>query len=304
MGGWTTRDIPGLDGRRAIVTGANSGIGHHTALWLARRGASVVLACRSAERGRAAVDRIRAAAPDADVVLGPLDLADLSSVRAFAARHGDAPLDLLVNNAGVMALPRGTTADGFETQFGTNHLGHFALTGLLLPALRAAPSARVVTLTSGFAWTGRLRFDDLQGERGYGKWAAYAQSKLANLVFAKELDRRVPGLTSVAAHPGYAATNLQQAGPRMRGSTLMEKANGVANVLVAQSAATGALPPLYAATAPDVQGGACYGPRLFQYRGAPVKVVTPPRADRPGQGERLWRISEELTSVTYASAPA
>ncbi|MFI0486114.1 oxidoreductase [Actinomadura sp. 9N215] len=304
MGGWTARDIPDLDGRRAIVTGANSGIGYHTALRLAQHGASVVLACRDAERAQAAADRIRAAAPDADVAVGRLDLADLSSVRTFAARHGGAPLDILVNNAGVMALPRRTTADGFEMQFGTNHLGHFALTGLLLPALRDAPSARVVTLTSGFAWAGRLRFDDLQGERRYRKWAAYGQSKLANLIFARELDRRVPELTSVAAHPGYAATNLQQTGPRMQGSTVMEKAAGVGNALIGQSAAAGALPSLYAATAPDVQGCACYAPRLLQYRGAPAKAVTPPHADRPGQSERLWRISEDLTSVAYAPAPA
>lgn len=308
MGGWTARDIPGLRGRRAIVTGANSGIGYHTALQLARHGASVVLACRSAGRGRAAYDRMKAAAPDADLVLGSLDLADLSSVRTFADRHGGAPLDLLVNNAGVMALPRRSTADGFETQFGTNHLGHFALTGLLLDALRSAASAggpvRVVTLTSGFAWTGRLRFDDLQGERRYRKWSAYSQAKLANLVFAKELDRRVPELTSVAAHPGYAATNLQQTGPKMQGSSFTERAIGLSNALMAQSAAAGALPSLYAATSPDVEGGACYGPRLLQYRGTPVKVAAPPQADRPGLGKRLWDVSETLTGIAYAPTPA
>ncbi|MFB4309034.1 oxidoreductase [Actinomadura sp. GTD37] len=302
MRGWTADDIPGLSGRRAIVTGANSGIGYHTALQLARHGASVVLACRSAERGQAAFDRMRKAAPGADIALGALDLADLSSVRTFAARHGDGPLDVLVNNAGVMALPRRSTADGFEMQFGTNHLGHFALTGLLAPALRAA-SARVVTVTSGFAWSGRLDFDDLQGERRYRKWSAYAQAKLANLVFAKELDRRVPELTSVAAHPGFAATNLQQAGPKMQGNTFMDRAAGIGNALMAQSAAAGALPSLYAATA-DVEGGACYGPRLLQYRGAPVKVATPPQAGRPGLGERLWDVSETLTGVTFAPAPA
>ncbi|TYK45910.1 oxidoreductase [Actinomadura decatromicini] len=308
MGGWTVRDIPGLRGRRAVVTGANSGIGYHTALQLARHGASVVLACRSAERGQAAFDRMRAAAPDADLVLGSLDLADLASVRTFADRHGGEPLDILVNNAGVMALPRRSTADGFEMQFGTNHLGHFALTGLLLDALRSAASlrgpARVVTVTSAFAWTGRLSFDDLQGERRYRKWSAYSQAKLANLIFAKELDRRVRELTSVAAHPGYAATNLQQAGPRMQGSSLMEKATGLGNALMAQSAAEGALPSLYAATSPDVEGGACYGPRLLQYRGSPAKVVTPPQADRAGLGERLWDVSEALTGVAYAPAPA
>ncbi|TDC56107.1 SDR family NAD(P)-dependent oxidoreductase [Actinomadura sp. KC345] len=302
MRGWTTGNIPDLHGRRAIVTGANSGIGYHTALQLARRGASVVLACRSAERGQAAFDRVRAAAPDADLVLGSLDLADLSSVRTFAERHGDAALDILVNNAGVMAIPSRRTADGFEMQFGTNHLGHFALTGLLLPALRSTPSARVVTVTSGFAWSGRLNFDDLQSERGYRKWSAYAQAKLANLLFAKELDRRFPEPTSVAAHPGYAATNLQQTGPRMQGSTLLEKAAGMGNAVVAQSAAAGALPSLYAATAPDVHGGACYGPRLLQYRGAPTEVVTPPQANKPEQAERLWEVSETLTGVTYAAA--
>ncbi|XRQ13620.1 oxidoreductase [Actinomadura welshii] len=304
MRGWTVRDIPDLRGRRAIVTGANSGIGYHTALQLARRGASVVLACRSAERGQAAFDRVRAAAPDADLALGSLDLADLSSVREFAARHGDAALDILVNNAGVMAIPRRTTAEGFEMQFGTNHLGHFALTGLLLPALRSAASPRVVTVTSGFAWSGRFDFDDLQGERRYRKWTAYSQSKLANLVFAKELDRRVAEVTSVAAHPGYAATNLQQTGPRMQGSTLMERAAGIGNALVAQSAAAGALPSLYAATAPDVHGGACYGPRLLQYRGAPTEVVTPPRANKPEHAERLWDVSETLTGVAYTAASA
>src|SRR5690606_9485870 len=302
MRGWTTRDIPDLRGRRAIVTGANSGLGYHTALQLARRGAAVVLASRSAERSRTALDRIRTAAPGADVELGTLDLADLASVRAFAARYGEEPLDLLVNNAGVMAIAHRTTADGFEMQFGTNHLGHFALTGLLLPALRSAPSPRVVTLTSAFAWSGRIDFDDLQSERRYRKWAAYAQSKLANLVFAKELDRRIAEVTSVAAHPGYAATNLQQTGPRMQGSRLLEKIVGIGNAVVAQSAAAGALPSLYAATAPDVHGGACYGPRLLQYRGAPTEVVTPPQANRAGQAERLWDVSETLTGVAYAAA--
>jgi NAD(P)-dependent dehydrogenase (short-subunit alcohol dehydrogenase family) len=304
MSGWTAADIPDLQGRRAIVTGANSGIGYHTALQLARHGAAVVLACRSAERGQAAFDRIRAAAPGADLTLGVLDLADLASVRAFAARHGDAPLDVLVNNAGVMALPRRTTADGFEMQFGTNHLGHFALTGLLLPALRAAASARVVTVTSAVAWSGRFRFDDLQGERRYSKWGAYGQAKLANLVFARELDRRVPEITSVASHPGYAATNLQEAGPKMAGNGAMQKAMVLTNTVVAQPAAAGALPSLYAATAPDVEGGACYGPRLLQFRGSPAKVVTPPQAAKPGLGDRLWRISESLTGVTYTPAPA
>ncbi|RFU41808.1 SDR family NAD(P)-dependent oxidoreductase [Actinomadura logoneensis] len=299
MGGWTAADIPRLQGRRAVVTGANSGLGHHTALQLARRGAAVTLACRSAERGQAAFDRIRAAVPDADLALLPLDLADLASVRAFARRWADEPLDILVNNAGVMALPKRTTADGFEMQFGTNHLGHFALTGLLLPALRAAPAPRVVTVTSGIAWTGRIRFDDLQSERSYHPWLAYGQSKLANLLFTKELARRVPDVTSVAAHPGYASTNLQAAGPRMAGHRLRERLAELANVVVAQSAATGALPTLYAAVVPDVTPGACYGPRLLQYRGTPGKVVTPPQAASIDTARRLWQESEKLTGIAY-----
>jgi NAD(P)-dependent dehydrogenase (short-subunit alcohol dehydrogenase family) len=301
--GWTADDIPTLTGRRAIVTGANSGIGYHTALELARRGATVVLACRSAERGRAALDRIRAELPEASVALGSLDLSSLESVRAFAADQGG-PLDILVNNAGVMALPWQTTADGFEMQFGTNHLGHFALTGLLLPALLQGVSEgrdpRVVTVTSMAAWGGHIRFDDLQGERSYHRWPAYCQAKLANLLFAKELDRRVGGLTSVAAHPGYASTNLQQAAPRELGSKLRDKGYGVANALFGQSAAAGALPTLYGATAPQVRGGECYGPRgPFQQRGLPTKVRTTSQAGKPELARKLWEVSEDLTGVTY-----
>ncbi|MCP2336241.1 oxidoreductase [Actinomadura rupiterrae] len=299
MGGWTAADIPDLHGKSTVVTGANSGLGYHTALQLARHGASVTLACRSTERGRTALDRIRAAVPDADLALAPLDLADLASVREFARRWADDPLDILVNNAGVMALPKRTTAEGHEMQFGTNHLGHFALTGLLLPALRGAPAPRVVTVTSAFAWSGRIRFDDLQGEGGYRPWLAYAQSKLANLLFTKELARRVPDVTSVAAHPGFASTNLQAAGPRMAGRALAERVATLGNAVLAQSGAMGALPSLYAAVVPDVESGACYGPRFFQYRGTPTKVTTPPQAANLQTARRLWEESEKLTGVTY-----
>ncbi|MCO5993378.1 oxidoreductase [Actinoallomurus rhizosphaericola] len=301
MAKWTTDDIPDLTGTRVIVTGANSGIGLRTVLELARHGATVVLACRSAERGRAALDRVRAAVPDCDIALGSLDLADLGSVRAFAEEQGEHGLDLLINNAGVMAPPHRTTADGFELQFGTNHLGHFALTGLLLPALLDRPGARVVTVTSMMHRLGRLDFDDLDGERRYRKWAAYCRSKLANLVFAKELDRRAGGrLVSVAAHPGYAATNLQQAGPRMAGSRIGELVQGLGTAILAQSDAAGAQPTLYAATAAGVRGGQCYGPRgPGQSRGAPRRVPTLRAADDPGLGRRLWEISEERTGVTY-----
>ncbi|MCW2885133.1 MAG: hypothetical protein QOE54_3233 [Streptosporangiaceae bacterium] len=297
--GWTAADIPDLTGRRAIVTGANSGIGYHTALELARHGADVVLACRSAERGGAALGRIRAELPQASVTLGSLDLASLDSVRAFSAGQ-ESPLDILVNNAGVMALPRRTTAEGFEMQFGTNHLGHFALTGLLLPALQGGRNPRVVTVTSMAAWGGHIRFDDLQGEWRYRRWPAYCQAKLANLLFAKELDRRVDGLTSVAAHPGYATTNLQQTAPRELGSKFREKGYGLSNALLGQSAAAGALPTLYGATAPRVRGGETYGPRgLFQQRGLPTRVRTNPRADRPELARKLWEVSEDLTGVAY-----
>jgi NAD(P)-dependent dehydrogenase (short-subunit alcohol dehydrogenase family) len=295
MAKWTTDDIPDLAGKRAIVTGANSGLGLRTSLELARHGATVVLACRSAERGEQAVAAIRRAVPDADIVLGSLDLADLASVRAFAESHPE-PLDVLVNNAGVMALPRRTTADGFEMQFGTNHLGHFALTGLLLPALLDRPGARVVTVTSVMHWLGRADFDD---DRAYHKWAAYCRSKLANLVFAKELDRRAP-FVSVASHPGYASTNLQQTGPRMGGHRARAALFGLANTVFGQSDAAGAWPSLYAATAPEVEGGQCYGPRgPGQSRGAPRRVPTLPRAADPELGRRLWELSEERTGVSY-----
>ncbi|MBA9004687.1 oxidoreductase [Thermomonospora cellulosilytica] len=305
MGGWRAGDIPDLTGRRAIVTGANSGLGYRTALELARHGAAVVLACRSAERGEAALARLKAEVPDATAVLGSLDLADLSSVRAFADGQAGRPLDILVNNAGVMAVPRRTTADGFEMQFGTNHLGHYALTGLLLPALLAAPSPRVVTVSSMLARPGRIDFDDLHGERRYHRWRAYSQSKLANLLFAGELHRRASGaLASMAAHPGYAATNLQLAGPRMSGDRLGERFAALGNRIFAQPDSIGALPTLYAATAPEARSGAYYGPRgPFQQRGLPTEVRTPPAANDPETARRLWEISETLTGVTYTFPP-
>jgi NAD(P)-dependent dehydrogenase (short-subunit alcohol dehydrogenase family) len=300
MAKWTAADIPDLTGKRAIVTGANSGIGLRTALELARHGAQVVLGCRSAERGEQALARIRSEVPDGDLILASLDLADLASIRAFADEHGAAELDLLANNAGVMALPRRTTADGFEMQFGTNHLGHFALTGLLLPALTARPGARVVTVTSMAHWAGRIRFENLAGDRHYQRWIAYSQSKLANLVFAKQLDLRAEGIVSVAAHPGYAATNLQQAGARMDGSRLREAFYGMVNVAVGQSDAAGALPSLLSLTTPSVLGGQCYGPDgPGQTHGAPQLVRTARHAEDPELGRRLWDVSEELTGVHY-----
>jgi NAD(P)-dependent dehydrogenase (short-subunit alcohol dehydrogenase family) len=305
---WTARDIPDQRGRLAVVTGANSGLGLVTARELARAGATVVLGCRNLSKGEQALAAIRQAAPAADVSLESLDLAALSSVREFAARVGAAHprVDLLVNNAGLMAPPRGTTADGFETQFGTNHLGHFALTGLLLGALLAAPAPRVVTVSSVAHRMGTIKFDDLQRERRYNNWLAYGQSKLANLMFCFELQRRASAagtsLTSLAAHPGYADTNLQFAGP----VKFYERPLMVVGKLFAQSAEMGALPTLYAATTPELPGGSFVGPDgPAESRGYPHVVTAAGKAYGENAGRRLWNVSEDLTGVHYEfTAPA
>ncbi|HEU5149634.1 MAG TPA: oxidoreductase [Iamia sp.] len=303
---WTAEDIPAQEGRTIVVTGATSGLGLESALALARAGARVLMAGRNpekAERARADVAAV-ATGPEPEVVA--LDLADLASVRDAAAAIAErAPrLDVLMNNAGVMALPRATTADGFEMQLGTNHLGHFALTGLLLPSLLAADAGRVVTTSSSAHTPGRMRWDDLQGERRYQRWLAYAQSKLANLLFAYELDRRAraakTALASVAAHPGYASTHLQAAGPEMSGSKVGVRVMDIANRIAAQPAADGALPQLYAASMADVRGGEYFGPtRLFGMRGAPIRVESTKRSHSREDAARLWEVSEELTGVTY-----
>jgi NAD(P)-dependent dehydrogenase (short-subunit alcohol dehydrogenase family) len=300
---WTAADIPDLTGRVAVVTGANSGLGAITARELARKGAKVIAACRNTAKAEQAVAGIRQAAPGADVTVSALDLSDLASVRDFVDRTAAAhsKLDLLVNNAGVMAPPRRTTKDGFESQFGTNHLGHFALTGLLLERLLTAPAPRVVTLSSGAHRIGKITFDNLQRERGYNNWTAYGQSKLANLLFAFELQKRATAagspLRSMAAHPGYAATNLQFAGPsRFYETALM----AVANKVIAQSAEMGALPTLYAATVPDLPGGSFVGPDgLAEQRGYPRVVGAAGRAYDEGTWRRLWEVSEELTGVRF-----
>jgi len=292
---WTAQDIPQQDGRTFVITGANSGIGLEAARALGAAGAHVVVACRDTSKGEHAVAEL-----DGDFDVRRLDLADLSSVHAFAdALDGD--VDVLVNNAGVMAVPRAKTADGFEMQLGTNHLGHFALTGVLLPRIRD----RVVTISSQAHRTGRINFGDLQSERHYQRWIAYGQSKLANLLFMMELQRRLDAagapLRSVAAHPGYSATNLQ-----FHTQSIQDQLMGVANKLIAQSAAMGALPTLYAATA-DVPGAAYIGPDgLFEQRGHPQLVDMSGAAKNAANARRLWELSEELTGVSYAlpdSAP-
>lgn len=304
---WTADDLPDLMGRVAIVTGANSGIGLQTARQLAAHGADVTLAVRSLARGAEAVAAIQGWAPGARVAAERLDLADLRSVRAFAdswAQAHPGGLDLLINNAGIMATPHRRTPDGFEAQFGTNHLGHFALTGLLLPALVARPRSRVVTVSSAAHRMGRMRFDDLMGERRYQSWAAYGQSKLANLLFTRELQRRLDrngiATLAVAAHPGWAATNLQSAASRGVSTRWQRPFADAANRLFGQSAEMGALPTLFAATAPGLPGDSYVGPDGFlEQHGHPRLVARTSAARSDADARRLWQASEELTGVRY-----
>ncbi|MEV8638578.1 oxidoreductase [Streptosporangium sp. NPDC051023] len=284
---WTSADIPNLAGRTALVTGASGGIGLPTALRLAERGAKVIMTARDPAKGEAALGTVRAAVPDGRVELRHLDLADLGSVRAFADAF-DEPLDLLVNNAGIGMIPRRTTADGFEMQFGTNHLGHFALTGLLLPHLLATPEARVVTVSSDAHRVGRIDFDDLEFERGYRRFTAYGRSKLANLLFTLELQRLAgKRLLSLAAHPGATATDIMRPG-------VLTKPVGALMRLALQPPEKGAVPSLYAATAPGVTGGLYVGPG--------PKTLTP-SADALDEAlaRRLWETSEELTGVRFTA---
>jgi NAD(P)-dependent dehydrogenase (short-subunit alcohol dehydrogenase family) len=297
---WTADQIPDQTGRTAVVTGANSGLGLVTARELARAGASVVLACRNVRKGEEAAAEIGAAVPGARLEVAELDLSSLASVRRFAGALEVDELALLINNAGIMMTPHEETADGFELQFGTNHLGHFALTGLLLERLGRAEGARVVTLSSLEHKSGHIHFDDLQLVHGYAPRKAYQQSKLANAIFGLELDRRLRAagspVVSVLAHPGYSATNLQSTGP----TGLMKAFLAVGNRVLAQNAEQGALPTLYAATAQDVEGGEYYGPNGFQeMRGRPTKVNVIAEGTDPANGRKLWEVSEKLTGVKY-----
>ena len=307
---WVAADMPSQRGRTALVTGANTGIGFHEARELARRGAHVLLASRNADRGRAARTAILRELPAASVELVQLDLADLDSVRDLAdqllGRAGG--LDLLINNAGVMAVPhRQITVQGFELQFGTNHLGHFALTGRLLPALLRRPGSRVVTVSSLNHRLGSIRLDDLQAEHGYSPWRAYNQSKLANALFTLELDRRLRALAadtvSVGAHPGYSRTELQYRGPRLGGSGISARALGLITRFTGQPAARGALPVLRAATDPQAEGGDYYGPGgPGEARGFPRKVRYAKTAHNEQLADRLWQASEALSGVTFPAA--
>jgi len=308
MSNWTADDVPDLSGKTVVVTGANSGLGFEATAVFARKGARVVMACRSTDRGAAAADEVRERVPDADLDVRSCDLADLSAVESFASgvREAYDDLHVLCNNAGVMAVPRSETADGFEMQLGVNHLGHFALTGHLSDRLVATEGeTRVVTHSSGLHEQGEVNFDDLHSEESYGKWEAYGQSKLANLFFAYELQRRlenagVDDTLSVACHPGYADTNLQARGPEMEGSTLKLYAMKAANAVLAQPAERGALPLLYAATAPGVAGGDYIGPGgLFDMRGYPEKQRSNDTSYDERRAERLWAVSEAATGVEF-----
>jgi NAD(P)-dependent dehydrogenase (short-subunit alcohol dehydrogenase family) len=296
---WTFDDVPDLTGRTAVVTGANSGIGFETARMLAQRGARVVLACRDPARGEAAAQRVRAMDPPGSATFAPLDLADLDSVAAFAgALLADAGgLDLLVNNAGVMVPPLGRTRQGFELQFGINHLGHFALTGRLLPKLARTRGARIVVVSSQAQSSGRIDLGDLNWERRrYAPGAAYGQSKLANMMFALELHRRAAGsgLRVLAAHPGWTATDLgRTAGAAAR----------FAGRLVGTKPSDGALPTVRAATDPAAESGSYWGPaRLHGMRGPPVRATVSARAKDTTTATRLWDQSERLTGVRFAFA--
>ena len=299
MAPWSVEDIPDQTGRTALVTGANSGLGLHTTIALAKRGARVLMACRNPDKADEALARVTGSVTGAKVELLPLDLASLDSVRAAAADVAGRTdrLELLVDNAGVMAIPRAQTADGFEMQLGTNHLGHFALTGLVLPLLLAGSDPRVVVVASDAHKIGRMRFDDLMGEKSYGRWSAYGQSKLANLLFTRELHRRAEGrLMAVAAHPGYAATNLQS----NYGNPVVDLFMKIGNRVLAQSDEAGAWPQLYAATMPDVRSGEYFGPSgMFGLRGAPHRDTPTRAASDDEAARRLWEVSEELTGVTY-----
>ncbi|MCH7481140.1 MAG: SDR family NAD(P)-dependent oxidoreductase [Chloroflexi bacterium] len=293
---WTALDIPDQSGKVVIITGANSGIGYEAAGALAKKGATVVMACRNLEKGEAAAKAIIDEGPTGQVVLLHLDLADLSSVRRFADEFSAEydRLDVLVNNGGIMAVPKGKTVDGFEMQIGTNHLGHYALTGLLIEMLKTTQNARVVTVSSYAHNMGKINFDDLSSEKSYQRWSAYGRSKLANVLFGYELQRRLAANghppISLVVHPGYAATNLQ------RNTGLFS----FANHFFAQSQEMGALPTLYAATSADIQGGEYIGPDgLMGQRGYPQVARSSRASHNELVAKRLWEVSEELTGVQF-----
>ncbi len=306
MSNWTVNDIPDLYGRVALVTGANSGLGLETTRALAAHGAHVIMAARNLDKGRRAEAEIKLTVPGASLELVSLDLASLASVRALAASVSQTHdrLDLLFNNAGIMAIPWQETQDGFEMQLGTNHLGHFALTGLLLPRLVATPGSRVVTTTSMARSAGRINFDDLQRQHSYGRWEAYGQSKRANILFAFELQTRLTAAgastISVATHPGGSSTNLQGTSVTLSNTRIESFFYATLWPLMSQSALMGALPQLYAGTDSHIYGGELVGPGGFaMMRGYPKIDRNARKEYDRSTAARLWEVSEELTGVTY-----
>lgn len=304
-GNWTTADMPSLKNKLALVTGATGGLGYETALELARAGAEVIVTGRNGKKGQVAIERLQREVPSAKVRFDAIDLASLVSIESASARllADGRPLDILVNNAGVMMLPkRETTADHFERQFGTNYLGHFALTARLLPLLRKSAAPRVVNLSSIAHRRGKIDFDNLQGERVYKPWPVYEQSKLAMLMFALELQRRSDAngwnLMSNAAHPGFARTDLVTNGPGNGG--IVGFGSKVISAFFSHSAAAGALPTLLAATSPNAQPAGYYGPLGFsELKGAPGPARIYPQATDAVVAAKLWNVSIKLTGVTW-----
>lgn len=300
-----------LSSKTFVITGANTGIGFEAAKLLAKARGRVYLGCRDPNRGERARAAIVKDAPSSQVEVFSLDLANLGAVRTAAASLLErlSSIDVVINNAGVMALPRRLTADGFEMQFGTNHLGHFAFTGLLLPAVLRAPAGRVVTVSSSLHVRGRVDFDDLNGERRYNEWTAYAQSKLCNLFFAYELERRLrqagSRAISLACHPGYAATELQERGPQMTGSKFGAAMMKIGNSLFAQSAEAGSWPTVFAAVSAEARGMDYIGPMGIGHMwGKPGKNRSNRLSHDEAQARRLWEVSERMTGVEFASLRA
>ena len=303
---WGLNDIPDLKGKVAMVTGANSGLGYQSCLALAKRGAMVILAVRSREKGKVAAGLIKAEASGSDLIVMKVDLANIESIKHFADSFLEEfkRLDILINNAGVMAIPLRRTVQDFEMQFGVNHLGHFALTGLLIDVLNRTRDSRIVNVSSSIYRIGKINFDDLNWDKSYSKWKAYGQSKLANILFTIELDRRLKlagKKTFVAAvHPGWAATNLQTRGPEMENAIMKKFLVNSGNKLFAQKASSGALTTLYAATSPDAVSSHFYGPGgLFTMHGNPTEEKIDSGKVNPSDAQKLWNASEQLTGIKF-----
>ncbi len=307
---WTQNDIPDLTGKVVVITGANSGLGLESTKAMAAKGATIVMACRNLSKAEKAKAEVLQKVPNARLDLMQLDNASLESVHAFAAafkaKYGR--LDILLNNAGVMAIPRQETADGFEMQLGVNHLAHFTLTGLLLDVITSTPGARIHNTSSSAAFNGAINFDDLMGKENYSRWGAYGQSKLANAVFATELNNRLKengyDTISNSSHPGFVMGNLQTNSLEQSGAPLTERVlYRIGEALLGQEVSMGVLPQLYASTAPEAKGGVFYGPKTMRLRGYPAEQKCHDALDDAALLKRFWEVSEQLTGVTYEFSP-